>query len=431
MPVINTDPNLPQNGGSGLQSSPVDQTIGSGSFIPTGSLYGSSIPTDGLKLTEVANSMKWGQDGLSNVSTPTEFSALTNGNLSSSMNSALTGIGAEVSSKFSSYLPTGLTASLMGKLTGDITNGIGNIGIAKYGVKLVSRITGENFIFDAMPSISESGSVSYTEVDIIQHPGTILKYQTTPSREWTISNIKLISLTAPEASRNQKQLNLLRSWRMPYYGDGTAKSAGTKLGAPPDVLFFSAYGQKNIGKMPVVLMSYSTEWTNDVDYIHTSEGEPFPVILTLSITVKEAYSPREFSGFDLAAFRAGDLANAYKVRVQAQKAKKSSNSSVSAAKGEPPKDASNPAVKVPAECTAADAKKAGNSSKVLHSGELPSASKAEVAQAIAKPPNILSTPTNMWTSTETSTGNSFAADAAAGIFTGSGTGRKDVRFLGK
>jgi hypothetical protein len=177
-------------------------------------------------------------------------------------------------------------------------------------VMLESTISNESVKFIASPRVGESRQASYTEVNITHHPGSILKYDKTSSRSWTVG-VRLISRTQQEASDNQKILNTVRAWVMPYYGAGTAKSSPELLGAPPPVLRFSGYGKKNISPVPVVLESYNTNWPNDIDYIPTLEGEPFPVIMELDLNLKESYSPAEYSSFDLAAYKTGNTKAAF------------------------------------------------------------------------------------------------------------------------
>ncbi len=136
------------------------------------------------------------------------------------------------------------------------------------------------------------------------------KYEKTSNRSWSVS-ARLVSRTQGEASLNQYYLNVIRGWLMPYYGSGTESLASDKLGAPPPVLKFSGYGPRNISPIPVVLESYDTSWPNDVDYIPTYDGTPFPVIMEINLNLKEAFSPGEFSKFDLYAYKTGDLSTAY------------------------------------------------------------------------------------------------------------------------
>ena len=177
-------------------------------------------------------------------------------------------------------------------------------------VILQSTISPEYVRLNASPRISENRSAQYSEVNLIHHPGSILKYERTSSRSWGIT-AKLVSRNQQEASENQAILNTIRGWVMPYYGEGTEKNDPDKLGAPPPVLMFSGYGEKNIGKIPVVLESYSNDWPNDVDYIPTLTGDPFPVVMDVTLNLKECYSPAEYSNFNLFAYKSGMLSQAF------------------------------------------------------------------------------------------------------------------------
>ena len=166
--------------------------------------------------------------------------------------------------------------------------------------------------FDVMPTIQESGSATYKAFTPIQHPGEILKYEGSSARTWNI-DAKLISRTVEEATKNIAILNLIRSWRMPFYGQGTANNPATKqyLGAPPPILTLTAYGSSAVGPVPCVLENYNWTWPNDVDWIHTASREPFPVIITIALQLKESQSPAEFSGFDLVSYKTGNMKAAF------------------------------------------------------------------------------------------------------------------------
>jgi hypothetical protein len=334
--------NIPPSGeGTKLVSSVIGPTFDS--------LSNTSIPSNVAKITEVGNNLEWVAQSTFQkaigLAIPKDFGALTNSLMTNVMNNAVGGIaqtfpytGASGVQGFET-ITSQLNGVSGGQIAGaDVEDGTGNgKGTAEFGVKLQSvKNPGDIFFCEIMPLISESGSVQYDSISPTHHPGSIEKYTTTPSREWNIGGIKLASVTIEEATYNQKLINLLRSWRMPYYGLGTAETNGKDLGAPPDVLTFSAYGDKNIGKIPVVLSNLSIEWPNDVDYIHTSDGQPFPVLINISISLKEAWSPRQFSGFSIEAFKSGDLANAYLVRTKAQQETKGTNSNESQASGEAP-----------------------------------------------------------------------------------------------
>lgn len=225
---------------------------------------------------------------------------------------------------------------------------------AAYKVKLRSEIDGVSITFDVMPEIGESLSASYDEFNPIQHPGGILKYKGTNAREWSI-NVHFASRTASEATENLKKINILRSWMMPYHGQGTADDPQMAqfLGAPPPVLTLSGYGPRMIGPLKVVLLSYQWNWPIDVDYIQTlgSKPVPFPVLMTVQLSLKEAWSPKEFSSFDLKAFRRGELPKAYQSKSASPQASKTAASATNGSSAGI--DSSQPAAATPEQCAAA------------------------------------------------------------------------------
>lgn len=75
--------------------------------------------------------------------------------------------------------------------------------------------------FDNTPQFSEEGSVQYQELNPIHTPGGVQIYRNTPSRHFTIA-AKLYSNTGAEAAANMQRLQLLRAWRYPFFGRGSA-----------------------------------------------------------------------------------------------------------------------------------------------------------------------------------------------------------------
>lgn len=239
----------------------------------------------------------------------------------------------------------------------------------KFKAKLVHfRDRSQVFIINNSPSISESRTVNYDEIRPIHMPGSIMAYVTTPSRTFGVSDVKLISQTSQQATRNMIDLQMLRSWMLPRFGQGVvfkstapisagegpsamapkaevaARNRKLKeiddknlkmlksneeynskinnnelLGMPPPILHFSAYSDssqsknrvntllQNIQKIPVVMTNLSIAYPNDLDYIPTTTGVPFPTIMTISFDLTETHSPKSFDEFNLDNFRAGIL----------------------------------------------------------------------------------------------------------------------------
>lgn len=227
-------------------------------------------------------------------------------------------------------------------------------------VRLTSAGGDRNTVsFDASPEVSESRTVNYNSLEPLHAPGQIQVYKNTASRNYQITSVKMISRTTEEADRNLKNLWILRSWCMPRFGNSSTLSVddrvnrrnrekgkaptfdklagaqtyyGTELlGAPPPILYFSAYSKsvnvakkqnnkkgvgtstnvwtiaQHINRVPVVIQQLTIPYPNDIDYITSSGGVPMPIIMNLDITLIETHSPNSYEGFSLDNFKKGIL----------------------------------------------------------------------------------------------------------------------------
>ena len=230
----------------------------------------------------------------------------------------------------------------------------------QFKVKLRSQVTKVVIAFDVTPEITETRNVNYKTLEPVHMPGGIHVYGNTSSRVFNINNIRLVSRTREEASKNLYRLNILRGWAMPYFGVNNT----SLVGAPPDVLSLSAYSTgprgsandpavsgsiderradnvakltktgpgvqdttnllkrtrpTNLNNIPVVMQQISIPYPSDTDYISTmektfggttiKEGVPFPTIMTVDVVLLETHSPLEFTTFNLTDYRQGLLDN--------------------------------------------------------------------------------------------------------------------------
>ena len=201
----------------------------------------------------------------------------------------------------------------------------------QYKVKLRSQVSRTTVAFDVTPEITETRNVNYKTLEPVHMPGGIHVYGNTSSRVFNINNIRLVSRTREEASKNLYRLNIMRGWAMPYFGKRNTRL----IGAPPDVLSLTAYATghpdtantetvvagtdelisvgdpvdtarkrpTNIQNIPVVLQQISIPYPSDTDYIDTVElkefadgtiikgGVPFPTIMTIDMVLLETHSP--------------------------------------------------------------------------------------------------------------------------------------------
>jgi hypothetical protein len=201
-----------------------------------------------------------------------------------------------------------VAASLLdGAASGNLTD---SLKVKIVASPAIGDVASNTVIFDVMPSIDEGRSASYDSIELLHHPGKIMKYHGTDNRSWRVT-ADLVSRTVEEADKNQRIMNLVRSWVMPFYGTGTAAKFPDKLGAPPQILTLTGLGPRMIGPATCVLTNYGWVFENERDYIRTSDNVPFPVHLKVSLDLVETWSPAEFSKFDLDSYRSGDLGAAF------------------------------------------------------------------------------------------------------------------------
>ena len=217
-----------------------------------------------------------------------------------------------------------------------LTERAGGVGLAR------------TIIFDVMPnSLSESSTVNYNPISLPQGPGQIYVFQNSNSRSYNLV-AQFITQTQEDATRNLHRINLLRSWTKPTFGSeerltgdamdifspelastgnsvrnrmrDTAGGSADTLGAPPKVLYLSAFSdinrRGNIYKVPVVLTSLGITYDDSTDFIpsrvvagyeHITENTPVPVIMSVDMNLAETHSPDQYSRFNIDAYRKGLL----------------------------------------------------------------------------------------------------------------------------
>lgn len=154
----------------------------------------------------------------------------------------------------------------------------------------------QEVLIETTPSFADSRQVDYEEFQAIHSPGGVAIYNKTRSREFKLS-WTLVSRNQQEATKNLKYLQYIRRWAMPDYGEETDNRTylNTK-GAPPPIIEFSLYGQAHFKDVPTVLTSYNFTYPDDIDYIPTDSLQPFPIVATIEVSLKETWSASELSG---------------------------------------------------------------------------------------------------------------------------------------
>lgn len=149
-------------------------------------------------------------------------------------------------------------------------------------------------VFNVTPQLSESGSLVAVDIGEMRSAGSIIIYLGSPARTFNI-NAKFVSRTPQEASINLNYINILKAWRMPQ-GDMEE----------PETIRLFAY-DKVLKGIPCMMQNLNIEWSDDVDYIPSTNGVPVPIIQTVSIALKEARNFDDIQNFKYEDFKAGKL----------------------------------------------------------------------------------------------------------------------------
>lgn len=218
-------------------------------------------------------------------------------------------------------------------------------------VKLNDRFGGR-VAFEVTPDLTESRQVNYNSIEPTHLPGSIQIFKNSSSRTFQVSGARFLSRTPQEADRTIKRLWVLRSWGTPRFGSGSSTlsvdnryarvfretdpnsflaaqenqrqnprnsardySTGVELlGAPPNIVFLSAYSDQstsgvaqNIYKVPTVMTNLTIPYPSDVDYVLSTAGVPVPIVMSIDVSLTETHSPAQYEQFSLGAFKNGRL----------------------------------------------------------------------------------------------------------------------------
>ena len=138
--------------------------------------------------------------------------------------------------------------------------------------------------FEASMPIAESRNASYSNYDIVHLPTDIWSYKNTTARKFSLSG-RIVSRTPDEADLNAMYLDLIRSWTLPDFGS---------TGATPPILHLSGYRNNNIDDLQVLLVGYSINYSDEVDWIFQGKI-PMPVICGVQLELVEVYSPLQIT----------------------------------------------------------------------------------------------------------------------------------------
>lgn len=168
-----------------------------------------------------------------------------------------------------------------------------------------ASVLGRGIIFPYTPTIQAQTQVSYNKYDLVHTNSQPHAFQssTPPSIQITAT---FYQQTEVEAQYLAGVLHFLRVVTKMNFGEDDPEK-----GTPPPVLEFSAYGDVNFNRVPVLVAGFTQSYPDDVDYIETTvQGRPaqFPSVFTVAMDLLVQYSPRATrNNFSTSAFASGNL----------------------------------------------------------------------------------------------------------------------------
>lgn len=179
-------------------------------------------------------------------------------------------------------------------------------GVYQSEIRLVGQPAGGGggsvVVFRATPDVEENATALYITIDNIAAPSSFLFWIGSPSRTFSI-NAKLVSRTQAEADENFRYVNILRSWRMPIEMGGGDNQT-------PETLRLWGYEAGGTGQflgIPCVMVSLNLTYNSESDYITTAGGVQMPIIMPVSIQLRESHTIKDMEQFDYGAYKAGVL----------------------------------------------------------------------------------------------------------------------------
>lgn len=165
--------------------------------------------------------------------------------------------------------------------------------------------TSGKMIFPLTPQVLLGHTANYNLLDPTHNNYPYHAYQN--------SQVDNITITGEFFSENEKDaeywiacVHFLRSATKMFYGEGNDPQ-----GNPPIISRLNGYGQHVLNNIPVVITNFTTDISNDVDYIECKvDGKVnyVPTQSVITVTCAPNYARRTQSQFSLNKFVNGDFA---------------------------------------------------------------------------------------------------------------------------
>lgn len=115
-------------------------------------------------------------------------------------------------------------------------------------------------VFPYQPTITYNQDVNYTTIDMVHTNQEFYAYTRTNALKLTVSGQFTVQ-NQTEGVYSMACIHFLRTVTKMWFGKGA------RVGTPPPVLLFDAYGTYMFNQLPVIVTGFSVGLPNDVDYV--------------------------------------------------------------------------------------------------------------------------------------------------------------------
>jgi hypothetical protein len=115
-------------------------------------------------------------------------------------------------------------------------------------------------VFPYQPTITYQQDVNYTAIDMVHTNQEFYAYTRTNALKMNVSGQFTVQ-NQTEGVYSLACIHFLRTVTKMYFGQGA------RVGTPPPVLLFDAYGTYMFNQLPVIVTNFSVGLPNDVDYV--------------------------------------------------------------------------------------------------------------------------------------------------------------------
>jgi len=172
------------------------------------------------------------------------------------------------------------------------------------GNKIIDLIkASDGVVFPILPEITFSTKATYSSIDPVHNNYPFQAYKNSQVDDINISGT-FVAEKEDQAAYWIAATTFFKTVTKMFFGRGALQ------GAPPPICILNGYGASVFDNVPVVVKSFSVDFTEDVNYIRCNAfgtGTWVPITSTINVIVQPVYNRRNLRQFSLQDYAKGNL----------------------------------------------------------------------------------------------------------------------------